>query len=102
MSQAASPAVSDSEATRPAEARGERVLTGRVVSDKMDKTIVVTVHSYKTHSKYHKKYRVSKKYYAHDPEKQFKIGDEVTIYETRPLSKLKRLTVVQPSNTPAK
>lgn len=70
---------------------------GTVTSDKMDKTIVVTVHSYKTHPKYKKRYRVSKKFYADDPKNSFKTGDEVTIYETRPLSKLKRWSVVQPT-----
>ncbi len=70
-----------------------RTIKGIVTSNKMDKTIVVTVHRYKTHPKYKKKYRVSKKYYADDPKKSCKIGDEVTIYETRPLSKLKRWTI---------
>lgn len=69
---------------------------GTVTSNKMDKTIVVTVHSYKTHPKYKKRYRVSKKFYAHTPENTYKIGDEVTIYETKPLSKLKRWTVEKP------
>lgn len=66
---------------------------GIVTSDKMKNTLVVTVHSYKTHPKYKKRFRVSKKYYTHDPQSKFKMGDEVTIYETRPLSKLKRWTV---------
>jgi small subunit ribosomal protein S17 len=73
-----------------------RTKKGIITSDKMDKTRVVTVHSYKVHPKYKKRYRVSKKYYAHDPQNTFKAGDEVTIYETRPLSKLKRWTVVKP------
>lgn len=72
---------------------------GVVTSAKMDKTIVVTVHSYKTHPKYKKRYRVSKKYYAHDEAKQFKVGDTVTIYETRPLSKLKRWTTEESKAT---
>lgn len=59
----------------------------------MDKTIVVTVNTYKTHPKYKKRYRTSKKFYAHDPENKFQIGDDVTIYETRPMSRLKRWTV---------
>lgn len=59
----------------------------------MDKTIVVTVHTYKTHPKYKKRYRTSKKFYAHDPENKFQIGDDVMIYETRPMSRLKRWTV---------
>lgn len=69
---------------------------GIVVSNKMDKTIVIQVHTYKMHPKYKKRYRTSKKFYAHDPQNMFKIGDEVTIYETRPLSKLKRWTVEEP------
>ncbi|MCC7432708.1 30S ribosomal protein S17 [Candidatus Peregrinibacteria bacterium] len=70
---------------------------GIVVSNKMDKTIVIQVHTYKMHPKYKKRYRTSKKFYAHDPQNMFKIGDEVTIYETRPLSKLKRWTVEEPT-----
>ena len=73
---------------------------GIVTSDKKDKTRVITVHSYKVHSKYKKRYRVSKKYYADDPKNAYKMGDEVTIYETRPLSKLKRWTVVKPEPQP--
>ncbi len=80
-----------------------RTKKGIVVSDKMDKTRVVTVNSYKMHSKYRKKYRVSKKFYVDDPQNTSKVGDEVTIYETRPLSKLKRWTVVKPEEAqPAK
>lgn len=70
--------------------------TGVVTSAKMSKTIVVKVESYKTHPKYRKRYRVSKKYYAHDPEGKFKTGETVTIYECRPLSRLKRWTVILP------
>ena len=68
-----------------------RTKTGVVTSNKMEKTLVVTVTTYKRHSKYKKRYLVSKKFYAHcDDSSKFKIGDEVTIAETRPLSKLKR------------
>ncbi len=74
-----------------------RTKKGIVTSDKMDKTRVITVHSYKVDSKYKKRYRVSKKYYADDPTNTAKAGDEVTIYETRPLSKLKRWTLVKPA-----
>jgi len=63
----------------------------------MDKTLVVQVHTYKMHPKYKKRFRTSKKFYAHNPENKFQIGDEVTIYETRPLSKLKRWTVIAPA-----
>jgi small subunit ribosomal protein S17 len=73
-----------------------RTKTGTVLSTGMNKTIVVTVDSYKTHPKYKKRYRVSKKYYAHDENNVSKTGDTVTIYETRPLSKLKRWTVTKP------
>lgn len=76
-----------------------RTKKGIVTSDKMDKTRVVTVNSYKVHPKYKKRYRVSKKYYADDPTNTYKMGDEITIYETRPLSKLKRWTVVKPEET---
>jgi len=69
---------------------------GTVVSDKMDKTIVVVVHTYKMHPKYKKRYRTSRKFYAHDPDNSHKTGEEVIIYETRPTSKLKRWTVVEP------
>lgn len=70
--------------------------TGKVLSSKMDKTIVVRVDTKKPHPKYKKLIRTSKKFYAHDPENTYKEGDAVTIYETRPLSKLKRWTVVKP------
>ncbi len=69
---------------------------GLVVSNKMDKTITVMVHTYKMHPKYKKRYRISKKFYAHDPENQYKEDEEVVIYETKPQSKLKRWTVIEP------
>jgi small subunit ribosomal protein S17 len=75
---------------------------GTVTSSKMDKTVVVTVHTYKTHPKYKKKYRTSRKFYAHDPENSLKKGDEATIYETKPLSKNKRWTIVEPNKTTIK
>ena len=71
--------------------------TGTVISAKMDKTIVVRVDSQRRHEKYKKLVSSSKKFYAHDPENKYKEGDSVTIYETRPLSKLKRWTVIAPS-----
>src|SRR4030043_216002 len=55
----------------------KRTLKGTVVSDKMDKTIVVLVERIKEHRQYRRRYRVSKKYKVHDPEKKFKIGDRV-------------------------
>ncbi len=73
---------------------------GVVTSTKQDKTIVVTVHSYKNHPKYLKRYRVSKKFHVHNPINQkFEIGAEVTFYETRPISKLKKWTIVKPTKS---
>ena len=63
---------------------------GVVVSDKMDKTVVVRVDVLKTHPKYRKKYKVSKRYKAHNEGNKFKTGDKVMIRETRPLSRDKR------------
>lgn len=72
-----------------------RTKTGVITSNKMAKTLVVTVNTYKNHPKYKKRYKVSKKFYAHaDDALQYQIGDEVTIAETRPVSKLKRWKVV--------
>jgi len=73
-----------------------RTKKGTVSSNKMNKTIVVTVHSYRVHPKYKKRYRVSKKFYADSANKTFEIGETVTIYETKPISKLKRWSVVKP------
>ncbi len=67
---------------------------GIVVSDKMDKTIVVAVGSLKTHPKYLKKYKSTKKYKVHDEENKFKKGDQVEFTQCRPLSKDKSHTVV--------
>lgn len=69
-------------------------LTGVVVSDKMQKTVVVKVDRYVKHQKYQKYYTISKKYKAHDEENTFKVGDKVEIMETRPISKDKKFTVV--------
>ncbi len=67
---------------------------GLVVSDKMDKTIVVAVDTLKKHPKYHKRYVSTKKYKVHDPKNQFKKGDEVTFVSTKPISKDKKWKVV--------
>ena len=70
-------------------------LKGVVVSDKMDKTIVVSVSRFIKHPLYGKFYKVSKKYKAHDEENKYKTGDKVEIVETRPISKDKRFKVAQ-------
>jgi small subunit ribosomal protein S17 len=72
-----------------------KVYTGRVVSDKMDKTITVVVETYKTHKLYGKRVRYSKKYKAHDELNAAKVGDIVKIMETRPLSATKRFRLVE-------
>lgn len=66
---------------------------GIVVSDKMDKTVVVAVVSFKTHPKYKKKYKVTKKYKTHDEENKYKVGDIVEIIPCRPISKDKSFKV---------
>jgi len=66
-----------------------KTLTGIVSSDKSDKTITVTVTSRETHPIYGKQYTVTRKYAAHDENNEAKIGDKVTISETRPISKRK-------------
>lgn len=71
-----------------------RTIKGVVVSDKNDKTIVVIVETYKKHSKYSKRVKYAKKYYAHDELNQAHVGDVVTIMETRKLSATKRFRLV--------
>jgi small subunit ribosomal protein S17 len=89
MSPAASPATTDSEVSRPVEPRGERVLTGRVVSEKMDKTITVRVERMVRHETYGKYLRRSTKLLAHDESNAAHEGDTVTITPCRPLSRRK-------------
>jgi small subunit ribosomal protein S17 len=70
-------------------AKMQRTLTGRVVSDKMDKTVTVLVERKVKHPLYDKVIRRSKKYHAHDENNEFHPGDLVEIEETRPLAKTK-------------
>ncbi|CAH1224796.1 MULTISPECIES: 30S ribosomal protein S17 [Paenibacillus] len=77
------------------ERNARKVLIGKVVSDKMDKTIVIAVETYKKHNLYHKRIKSTKKFKAHDEENVAKIGDVVKIMETRPLSKDKRWRLVE-------
>lgn len=72
-----------------------KTLQGVVVSDKMDKTVVVLVNRYVKNAKYQKYVKVSKKYKAHDENNTHKVGDHVSIIETRPLSKDKHFAVMQ-------
>ena len=77
------------------ERNARKVYQGRVVSDKMDKTITVVVDTYKSAPVYGKRVRYSKKYYAHDENNEAKSGDTVEIMETRPLSAKKRFRLVK-------
>ena len=76
--------------------RGRRkVRIGRVVSNKMDKTIVVAVEDFVRHELYNKPVKRTKKFKAHDENNECRIGDRVKIMETRPLSKDKRFRIVE-------
>ena len=68
---------------------------GQVVSNKMDKTIVVLVESLKRHRIYKRRYKQSKRFYAHDENNTCQVGDTVRIEESRPMSKLKRWQLVE-------
>ena len=72
-----------------------KVYTGRVVSDKMDKTVTVMIETQKKHSLYGKRVKYSKKLKAHDELNEAKIGDVVRIMETRPLSATKRFRLLE-------
>jgi small subunit ribosomal protein S17 len=73
----------------------KRVLQGVVVSDKNAKTVVVEVERRYTHPLLRKTVRRTKKYHAHDENRSFKVGDQVSIIESAPISKLKRWVVVE-------
>ena len=79
----------------------KRVLTGVIVSDKTDKTVVVNVERKVKHPLYGKIIRRTKKYHAHDEANEFKQGETVRIEETAPISKLKTWKVVDRVNTHA-
>lgn len=71
-------------------------LKGTIVSDKMDKTIVVEVTTLKKHPKYERRFKTSKRYKVHDPENAYKgkVGEIVRIEETKPISKEKRWRII--------
>jgi small subunit ribosomal protein S17 len=79
----------------------KRVLTGNIVSDKGDKTVVVLVERKVKHPLYGKIIRRSKKYHAHDEGNEYKAGETVRIEETAPISKLKTWKVIERVNTHA-
>lgn len=77
------------------ERNSRKELVGKVVSDKMNKTVTVLVETYKTHPLYKKRVKYSKKYKAHCEDNSAKMGDVVRIMETRPLSATKYFRVVE-------
>ena len=79
---------------QPAKGR-QKEFVGRVVSNKMAKTVVVAVEKTRHHRLYKRAIRLTKKYYAHDESDALQVGDQVRIVETRPLSKLKRWRVAE-------
>lgn len=81
--------------TGTAERNSRKVRQGTVVSDRGDKTVVVRVDRRIQHPLYRKAMIRSKRYHAHDPENEHRVGDVVRIQETRPLSKLKRWRVIE-------
>ncbi|EFI41409.1 MULTISPECIES: 30S ribosomal protein S17 [Peptoniphilus] len=76
------------------ERNNRKTIVGTVVSDKMDKTIVVAVETFVTHPIYKKRFKKTTKFKAHDEKNECGIGDKVKIMETRPLSKDKRWRLV--------
>lgn len=85
------PVVETEKVVREQTARTQKV--GKVVSDKMEKTVVVSVDSFRRHRLYHKRITTTNKFFAHDEREECKPGDIVRIEETRPLSKRKRWVV---------
>ena len=79
---------------KPNSNKAKKVLEGVVVSDKMEKTAVVAVNTFKAHPKYLKRYLSTKRYKAHDSENRCKIGDKVKIVEIKPVSKDKKWVVI--------
>ena len=75
--------------------KNKKELIGLIVSDKMDKSVVVRVERFVQHKVYKKYIKRYKKYHAHDEQNECRIGDEVKIIETRPLSKHKRFRITE-------
>lgn len=73
----------------------KRKLEGKVVSNKMAKTIVVEVERIKVHPKYERRYKIHKKYHAHNESGEYSAGDKVVIEECRPISKNKKWRVIK-------
>jgi len=73
----------------------KKQLTGTVISNRMQKTVVVEIEQIKEHPKYRRRYKVHKKYKAHDEKGECKVGDKVLIEECSPISKEKRWRVIK-------
>ena len=76
----------------------KKQLIGKVISNKMQKTAVVLVGRIKEHPKYKRRFKVKKKYKAHDEKGEYRVGDKVIIEECRPISREKRWRVVKHAN----
>jgi len=87
--------MSDSESTKDAPVQNRKTRVGVVISNKMDKTLVVEHVARVPHPRFKKIVKKSKKYYVHDEKGEAAIGDRVRIVETRPLSKLKRWSLAE-------
>lgn len=72
----------------------KRKLIGTVVSDKMNQTVIVRIENIKTHPKYKKRYKVFKRYAAHNANNEYKLGEKVVIEEHPPISKTKRWIII--------
>lgn len=70
-------------------------LTGIIISNKMQKTVVVVIEKVKQHPKYKRRYKIHRKYKAHDEKREYKVGDQVVIEECRPISKEKMWRVIK-------
>lgn len=81
--------------TEPGQRGTRKVRTGTVVSDRMDKTVVVAVESLRPHPLYGRRIKRTKRFKAHDEANECRVGDKVKLMETRPLSKEKRWRVVE-------
>ena len=79
-----------------------RKLTGKVVSNKMQNTVVVAVEALKTHPIYRKQYKTTARFHAHDETNELAVGTMVEIEETRPMSRKKRFTVAKVLNSDTK
>lgn len=73
----------------------KKKLTGTIISNKLQKTVIVRVERIKKHSRYKRRYKIQKKYKAHNENKEYKVGDRVIIEECRPISKDKRWRTIK-------